>query len=196
MAKQDVMDIWAALQWVVRDQKADKAFAANDDAVMLVPGGSVTGAVMRMGELNARIDGGGAITGAELDPDAERIWLAVLMMVRQWRHGGLRDQIGNDITPQMQRAMLRLARHDHINPVYAAIDAARSGDMPEWYRLDGGRTRREVEESRLYYVLVWDVLAVLYSTIAASGGMGITVEMPSIPRLPWRSRKKVFDKAS
>lgn len=193
MAKRDVMDIWSALQWAVRDQKADKAFAANDDHRMMVKGGSVTGAVMRMGELNARIDGGGAVPGVDLDPDAERIWMAVLFVREQWRQGGLRGMIGVDLTPQMARAMHRMARNDHINPVHAAIDAARIGEMPHWYRAGDGVSRREVEESRLYYVLVWDVLAVLYTTLSACDSMGIVIEMPSIARLPWRSRKKVLD---
>lgn len=196
MAKQDRMDMWAALQWVVRDQKADKAFAANDDLRSMVPGGSVTAAVMDMGAMKARIDGGGRIQGAELDADAERIWLAVLWLHREWQQGGLRDEIGCGLSVHMQRGMVRLARKDHVNPIWSAVDAARSGDMPVWYRLDDGLSRREVEDSRLFYVLVWDVLACLYSKLAASDGLGIVLEMPSIPRLPWLDRKKVFDKSA
>ncbi|MHC8493422.1 hypothetical protein ACTU44_12015 [Thalassospira sp. SM2505] len=196
MPKQDVMDIWSALQWAVRDQKADRAFAANDDLRVMVPGGSVTGAVMRMGELNARIDGGGCIAGSDLDPDAERIWMGVLMMLDQWKRGGLRDQIGGGLSAHMQRAMARLANEPGSNPVFAAVDAARSGDMPEWLSGNSGMPRRMVEESRLGYVLVWDVLMHLYTSLQLCDGMGIVIEMPSIPRLPWQSRKKMFDKAS
>ncbi|WP_417624947.1 hypothetical protein [Paremcibacter congregatus] len=193
MPKQDVMDMWAALQWVVRDQMADRAFASNDDARSMTPGGSVTAAVMRMGELNARVDGGGAIHGSELDPDAERIWMGVLMLLDRWRRGMLRDEIGVGLTAHMQRAMARLASRGDVNPIYAAVDAARSGDMPEWYRLNAGYPRRVVEESRLYYVLVWDVLTCLYKRLSTSHSMGIVIEMPSIPRLPWQGGKKVLD---
>ncbi len=194
MVKQDVMDIWSALQWAVRDQKADRAFAANDDFRHLHRGGSVTASVMEMGELNARIDGGGPTSGLELDPDAERIWLGMMMIWSQWNRGGLRDQIGIDLPVHMQRAMVRMASDPHSNPMVATLTAARSGDMPEWLAGDSGEPRRVIEESKLFYVMVWDVLAALYTALQACDGMGIALEMPSIPRLPWQTRKKVFDK--
>ncbi len=193
MAKRDVMDVWSALQWVVRDQKADRAFASNDDVRAMTPGGSVTGAVMRIGELNARVDGGGAVHGSELDPDAERIWMGVLMLLKQWKRGALAPRIGQDLSAHMQRAMLRLARDGNINPVFMAVDAARLGEMPHWHRLGDGYPRRVVEESRLEYVLVWDVLACLYTALSASGSMGIVIEMPSVMRLPWSGAKKMLD---
>ncbi|MBC05711.1 hypothetical protein [Thalassospira sp.] len=194
MAKQDVMDIWSALQWAVRDQKADRAFAANDDFRHLSRGGSVTAAVMQMGELNARIDGGGSISGADLDPDAERIWMGMLLLWSQWRAGGLRDQIGVGLPVHMQRAMVRMSSDPGSNPVAATLEAARTGDMPEWLTIESGQSRRVVEESKLFYVMVWDVLAALYNCLVVSDSMGIDIKMPSIPRLPWQSRKKVFDK--
>lgn len=193
MAKQDVMDIWLALQWVVRDQKADRAFAANDETRMLSPGGSVTGAMMQIGELQARIDGGGILRGADLDPDAERIWMTVLMIDAQWRAGRLGDAIGSDIPVRMQRYI----GSNRIDPVRDTVLAARAGDMPDW-RLaafyGATRTRRDVEESRLEYIMVWDVLAMLATRLQGSTMMGIEIKMPSIARLPWNSRKKMFDK--
>lgn len=193
MGKSDVMDVWTALQWAVRDQKADQAFAANDDLRTLQPGGSVTGAMMRIGELNTRIDGGGRIRGAELHPDAERIWMGVLMLLDEWHNGELQHEIGSGLSVHMQRGMLRMSRSGQINPVYLAVSHARLGDMPGWYRASDGWPRRDVEDSRLNYVLVWDVLRVLYMRLAASTSMGILIEMPSIPRLPWQSRKKDID---
>lgn len=193
MVKRDVMDVWSALQWAVRDQRADRAFAANDDWRMLAPGGSVTAAMMRIGELDTRVDGGGRIQGAELDPDAERIWLAVLMLRDEWREGELQPELGTQLSAHMQRSMLRLSKDWQINPVVSAVAHARSGDMPGWYRARDGWPRRDIEDSRLNYVLVWDVLHALYMRLAASTSMGIVIEMPSIPRLPWHSRKKEVD---
>ncbi len=193
MPKQDVMDIWSALQWVVREQKADRAFAANDDVRMLTPGGSVTGALMQIGELRARVDGGGILRGADLDPDAERIWMAVLMLDAEWRAGRLGDAIGSDIPVRMQRYI----GSNRIDPVRDTVMAARAGDMPDWRQAafyGATRTRRHVEESRLEYIMVWDVLSVLATRLQTSTMMGIVIELPGIPRLPWNSRKKMFDK--
>ncbi|RCK32497.1 hypothetical protein TH9_12255 [Thalassospira xiamenensis] len=193
MGKCDVMDAWSALQWAVRDQKADWAFAANDDWRMLAPGGSVTAAMMRIGELNTRVDGGGRVQGSELDPDAERIWMAVLMLMAEWDAGELHHDIGAGLSIHMQRSMMRLSRMARINPVRDAVSYARVGNMPGWYRSRDGWPRRDVEESRLHYVLVWDVLHLLYTRLAASTSMGIVIEMPTIPRLPWQGRKKDID---
>ncbi|MBL4839380.1 MULTISPECIES: hypothetical protein [Thalassospira] len=194
MAKRDVMDVWSALQWVVRDQKADKAFAANDETRMLSPGGSVTGAMARIGELRARIDGGGIIRGADLDADAELIWMNVLMLDHEWRNGALAGMIGNDLPGRMAGYMAAC----RVEPVRDMVNAARSGDMPFWYpggvRVHSAATRREVEESRLEYIMIWDMLSLLATRLGQSTRLGIVIELPAIARLPWNSRKKMFDK--
>uniref|UniRef100_UPI003AA865F0 hypothetical protein n=1 Tax=Thalassospira povalilytica TaxID=732237 RepID=UPI003AA865F0 len=154
----------------------------------------VTGALMQIGELRARVDGGGIIRGAELDADAERIWMAVLMLGAEWWDGALIAHLGNDLPVRMTGYL----SHCRVDPVYDMVAAARSGDMPFWYRggvsAHAGATRRQIEESRLDYVMVWDMLAVLATRLQASTMMGIAIELPGIPRLPWNSRKKMFDK--
>lgn len=190
MAKQDVMDIWSALQWAVRDQKADQAFGnpqMMEDARSM---GSIAGRMIDT------LEYGVAITGSrgsmpDLDPDAERIWLGVEMLFDQWRKGKLASEVGANIPVQMRRCLKKWQLH----PVVEMINSARRGDMPDWmpggWQGDSSLTRREVEECRLNYLMVWDMLAALCTRLQASDSMGIVIEMPSIPRSPWNLRKKM-----
>ncbi len=190
MAKQDVMDIWSALQWAVRDQKAD--VANNWDAFSRAGRytGSITGRGIEMAQLGAAVDTSRS-SAPDLDPDAELIWQGVELLFAQWRKGELAAEVGYNVPVQMQRCLAKLQLH----PVVEMIMAARSGDMPDWmpggWTNDASLTRRQVEESRLVYLLVWDLLAALCKRLQASDSMGITIEMPRIPRSPWNARKKV-----
>ncbi|MFH1806841.1 MAG: hypothetical protein ABID63_18325 [Pseudomonadota bacterium] len=182
------MDIWTALQWVMQDQKADRAFAANDDFAQLDPGGSVTASVMDASAMGARIDGGGRMRAADLDPDAELIWTMVDLMARQNRAGAITALILPTVPVQMRRYALR------CQPVAAMVACARRGEMPDWIqggvRNAAGLTRREVEESRLEYLMVWEAMTILCTRLRASPTMGIAIEMPGIARAPWNARKK------
>jgi len=190
MVKQDVMDIWSALQWAVRDQKADQVFNASHFCKAGAFKGSITGKGIEMAQLGVMVDVSRG-SGADLDPDAERIWQGVELLFAQWRKGELAAEVGANVPVQMQRCLARLPGH----PVVEMVMAARSGDMPDWmpggWTNDASLTRRQVEESRLVYLLVWDLLAALCTRLQASDSMGITIEMPSIPRSPWNARKKV-----
>lgn len=190
MAKQDVMDIWKALQWAVRDQKADQVFNASHFSKTGAFKGSITGKGIDMAKLGVTVDVSRG-SGADLDPDAELIWQGVELLFDQWRKGELAAEVGANVPVQMQRCLAKLQLH----PVVEMIMAARSGDMPDWmpggWTNDASLTRRQVEESRLVYLLVWDLLAALCKRLQASDSMGIVIEMPSIPRSPWNARKKV-----
>jgi hypothetical protein len=190
MAKQDVMDIWSALQWVVRDQKADSAFGKDrlmGDGRAL---GSITGRMIDVMECGVSINGSHG-SMPDLDPDAEVVWLGVEMMFKEWSMGHLANEIGVDMPVRMHRYLAKLRLH----PVVEMIKAARAGEMPDWmpggWQNDSGLSRREVEESRLSYLLVYDALVVLSTRLQGSYRLGIVIEMPVFPRLPWNSRKKV-----
>jgi len=190
MAKQDVMDIWSALQWVVRDQKADQAFGNPLMMGDARPLGSITGRMVDALEYGVEISGSHG-SMPDLDPDAELIWLGVEMLFDQWRKGDLAGEIGANIPVQMQRCLKKWQLH----PVVEMVNCARRGDMPDWvpggWLNDSGLTRREVEECRLNYLMVWDMLAVLCKRLQGSDRLGIVLEMPSIPRSPWNLRKKM-----
>lgn len=190
MAKQDVMDIWSALQWAVRDQKADLAHNWDVFSKGGRHHGSMTGKGIEMAQLGVAVDTSRS-SAPDLDRDAELIWSGVEMLFEQWRKGELAGEVGANVPVQMQRCLAKLSLH----PVVEMIMAARSGDMPDWipggWTNDKSLTRRQVEESRLNYLLVWDMLAALCKRLQASDSMGIAIEMPSIPRSPWNARKKV-----
>jgi hypothetical protein len=190
MGKRGVMDVWAALQWVVQDQKADMAY---NDGNLLGYGeqpGSITRRVMNMAQYGAVI-GGSDGSMPDLDPDAEIIWIGVECLFEAWRTGALVGEVGLNVPVQMQRCLKKWRR----NPVAEMVLSARSGVMPDWmpggWQNDSGLTRREVEECRLNYIMVWDMLAALCMRLQGSHRLGIVVEMPGIPRLPWHGRKKV-----
>lgn len=190
MAKQDVMDIWSALQWAVRDQKADQAFGLSHFSKSGQMMGSITGKGIEMAQLGVAVDVSRGV-GADLDPDAERIWQGVELLFDQWRKGQLAHEVAANVPVQMQRCLKKWDLH----PVVEMINSARSGDMPDWipggWQNDSSVTRREVEECRLNYLMVWDMLAALCTRLQASDSMGIAIEMPSIPRSPWNLRKKL-----
>ncbi|PKR54414.1 hypothetical protein COO20_09805 [Thalassospira marina] len=185
------MDVWAALVWALRDQRVDLVWAVNDDdrADTAGPRHSVTGVVLDMAALGGRIDGGGPRGGHDVDLDAEIIWLATLAMLREERTHMAIDGLFDDVPMRMQRYLRK------ATPVMDMIASARLGELPDWMP-DGWRTgvsRRQLEESRLKYLGVWDALAVLAKRLQGSTRLGKVVEMPSFPRLPWHGRKKAVD---
>ncbi|OSQ39008.1 hypothetical protein [Thalassospira mesophila] len=192
MGKRGAMDVWAALCWAIHDQRVDLAIAANDDwidDVGLSPRHSVTGVMMDQAMLGGRVDGGGPRGGPDVDLDAEIIWLVALGMLRDERAGIVIDGLFEGVPVKMQR-YLRKAR-----PVSDMIVAGRMADLPDWMPggWQGGMSRREVEESRLKYIGVWDALAVLSMRLKTSTRLGKVIEKPSFPRLPWHGRKKAVD---
>ncbi len=190
MAKRDVMDVWSALQWVVRDQKADRANNWEMFSTSGRIGTSVTGLGLEMAELGVGVDRSRS-SAPDLDPDAELIWRGVELIFDMWRRGILINEVGQNVPVQMQRYMKKM----QVHPVVEMIKAARDGEMPDWmpggWASNSDWTRREVEESRLNYLLVWDILAALCRRLQGSDSLGIVIEMPSIPRSPWNARKKV-----
>ncbi len=185
------MDVWAALVWALRDQRVDLVWSANDDGWVeaLGPRHSVTGVVLDMAAPGGRIDGGGARGGHDVDFDAEIIWLAALAMLREERTHMVIDGMFEDVPMRMQRYLRK------ATPVMDMITAARLGELPDWMP-DGWRdgvSRRQLEESRLKYLGVYDALAVLAKRLQGSTRLGKVVELPAFPRLPWHGRKKAVD---
>ena len=186
------MDVWVALRWAINDQRVDLAIAANDDwhgDAGLSPRHSVTGVMMDQALLGGRVDGGGPRNGPDVDLDAEIIWLVALGMLRDERARIAIDGLFDGVPVKMQRYR-RNAR-----PVSDMIVAARLDELPDWMPggWQRGATRRDVEESRLKYIGVWDALAVLSTRLKTSTRLGNVIEMPAFPRLPWHGRKRAVD---